>query len=464
MTNSATRLDQDWIRMVELRAGVGMTGGLDSQSSNRLHYMILTILDTIFSAIVAAPAVVGYWRGTWGLSDAYLYRDDPVFSSFVSVAIGFIGLFVFSITQHRLNDLLHPDKHRLSYYAGSRFYTAVFGFCCVNAWRGAWQALDLYTELIPSTVFATTAVSLLALAIMRAIRNVSAPPFSLSLDSCPGYFEVQTMFRVNLPLYLFLKENSNFLRFDLLPLDSNGFHGDPPYTKSKTIHELLAAKNTRGWSLYLLDCAFSVGVVGTLVVFVWRGVWILFDLYLLPEDREYSALGSLAIGYIIVVVTFSLQPLMRYVCARLEGLARLIAADAFLLLSFLGTVNVWRGIWNLLDLWLLPNNLVLSCWITSVGCFVFLLLLNCSNSILVRGVYIDAEEEEGKCVIFPCHYLRLFFKIEREKKEARRRNLLNASKDFASCTDGTGKDAENGALLQNSTSTTIIPGNPESLV
>ncbi|XP_014606771.1 PREDICTED: uncharacterized protein LOC106788212 [Polistes canadensis] len=420
MTNSATRLDQDWMRMVELRTGVGMTGGLDSPSSNhRLHYTILTIFDTIFSAIIAAPAVVGYWRGTWGLSDAYLCRDDPILSSFVSIAIGFTGLFFFSITQDRLNDLLHPDKHRLSYYAGSRIYTAVFGFCCVNAWRGAWQALDLYTELIPRTVSLTTAASLLALAIMRAIRNVSAPPFSLSLDSCPGYFQVQTMFRVN---------------------------------------------NTRGWSLYLLDCAFSVGVVGTLVVFVWRGVWILFDLYLLPENREYSALGSLAIGYVIVVVTFSLQPLMRYVCARLEGLARLITADAFLLLSFLGTVNVWRGIWNLLDLWLLPNNLVLSCWITSIGCFVFLLLLNCSNSILVRGVYIDAEEEEGKCVTFPCHYLRLFVKIEREKKEARRRNLLSASNNFASCTDGTGKDAENGALLQNSTSTTIIPGNPESLV
>ncbi|KAK2586637.1 hypothetical protein KPH14_011684 [Odynerus spinipes] len=406
--------------MVELRTGVGMTARLDSPSSSRLHYAILTILDTIFSAIVAAPAVVGYWRGTWGLSDAYLYPGDPVLSSLISVGIGFTGLFIFSVIQNILNDLLHPDKHRLSYYVGSRLYTAVFGFCCVNAWRGAWQALDLYTELIPSTVFATTAVSLLALAIMRAIRNVSAPPFSLGLDSCPGYFEVQTMFRVN---------------------------------------------NTRDWSLYLLDCAFSVCVVGTLVVFVWRGVWILFDIYLLPEDREHSALGSLAIGYIIVIITFSLQPLMRYVCARLEGLARLIAADICLLLSFLGTVNVWRGIWNLLDLWLLPNNLVLSCWITHVGCFVFLVLLNCSNSILVRGVYIDAEEEEGKCVIFPCHYLRLFFKIEREKKEAaRRRNLLTESKDFASCTDGTGKDAENGALLQNNTPTSIIPGNPESLV
>ena len=120
------------------------------------------------------------------------------------------------------------------------------------------------------------------------------------------------------------------------------------------------------------------------------------------------------IGYTIVAVTFCLQPLMRYTCARLEGLARLLAADAFLLLSFLGTVNVWRGIWSILDLWLLPDDTELSCWITHVGCFVFLVLLNCSNSILVRGVYIDAEEEEGRCVVFPCHYLRLFFKVRKK--------------------------------------------------
>lgn len=108
---------------------------------------------------------------------------------------------------------------------------------------------------------------------------------------------------------------------------------------------------------------------------------------------------------------------MRYICARLQGLVRLMVADAFLLLSFLGTVNVWRGIWNALDLWLLPDNLELSCWITHVGCFVFLVLLNCSNSILIRGVYIDAEEEEGQCVVFPCHYLRLFFKVCRHERQ-----------------------------------------------
>ncbi|XP_014472938.1 PREDICTED: uncharacterized protein LOC106743524 isoform X2 [Dinoponera quadriceps] len=420
MMSGATKFDPDWMRMVELRAGAMTSAGMSTtKSSNRLHYAILTILDTVFSALVAAPAVVGYWRGTWGLSDLYVYPDEPTFSSFTSVALGFAGLFAFSVLQHGLDDALHPDKHRLSYYLGSRLYTCVFGFCCVNAWRGAWKVLDMYTELTVGTVFATTAVSLLALGIMRAIRNISAPPFSLCLDSCPGYFEVQTMFRVN---------------------------------------------NTRDWSLYLLDCAFSVGVVGTLVVFVWRGVWILFDLYLFPENPGYSAVGSLAIGYSIVAVTFCLQPLMRYVCARLQGLVRLVVADAFLLLSFLGTVNVWRGIWIALDLWLLPDNPELSCWITHIGCFVFLVLLNCSNSILVRGVYIDAEEEEGKCVVFPCHYLRLFFKIEREKKEARRQKLLVASRDFDGHVDVNGKDSDNGTLLPNNTTVTIIPMSADSSV
>jgi hypothetical protein len=52
-----------------------------------------------------------------------------------------------------------------------------------------------------------------------------------------------------------------------------------------------------------------------------------------------------------------------------------------------------------------------SYWITHAGCLVLLVLINCSNSILVRGVYIDAEEEGGNCVVFPCYYLRLFFQV-----------------------------------------------------
>jgi hypothetical protein len=43
----------------------------------------------------------------------------------------------------------------------------------------------------------TTTASVIALAAMRTLRNISAPPFSITADYCDGYFQVPTMFRVS---------------------------------------------------------------------------------------------------------------------------------------------------------------------------------------------------------------------------------------------------------------------------
>lgn len=153
-----------------------------------------------------------------------------------------------------------------------------------------------------------------------------------------------------------------------------------------------------------------------------------------------------AIGYGLVIITFSMQSLMKWACDRLTGWKRLVVADIFLTFSFIGTVNVWRGIWQLLDIYFLPgtkcrkaegqrskfpiihsshpiiiiiiaDNKLLGDFISHAGSFLLLALLNCSNSVLVRGVYIDAEEPNGQCVIFPIFYIRLFFEKERSRKQ-----------------------------------------------
>ncbi|XP_020300417.1 uncharacterized protein LOC109864029 [Pseudomyrmex gracilis] len=329
---------------------------------------------------------------------------------------------IFTICKSRFYNIYMNEKwtelnsrKRLFYRTSRILYTYIFGVACIMHWQGGWGVIDNFLFIHMDNT-SLTCLLLTCLAVLRCIRNLMHVPFLICIDT-PRCFLFPTRYNTS----------------------------------------------TRDWSLYLLDCAFSVGVVGTLIVFVWRGAWSLIDMYLFPENIHYSAIGSLAIGYSIVTVTFSLQPLMRYACTRLQGLFRLIVADAFLLLSFLGTVNVWRGIWVALDLWLLPDNLELSCWITHIGCFVLLVLLNCGNTILVRGVYIDAEEEQGKCVVFPCHYLRLFFKIEREKKQARQQKLLVASQDFDGRTDINEKNGENGTLLPNNTAVTIISANADSL-
>lgn len=76
----------------------------------------------------------------------------------------------------------------------------------------------------------------------------------------------------------------------------------------------------------------------------------------------------------------------------------------------------------------------LSCWSTHTIFLILLILLKCSNSVLVRGVYIDAEEPDGKCVVFPCYYLRLYFQNERIKKHCLQLQSLRRKSDI-SCGD-----------------------------
>lgn len=57
-------------------------------------------------------------------------------------------------------------------------------------------------------------------------------------------------------------------------------------------YSILFLQSSREPILYVLDCLFSVVVVGSLVVFVWRGVWDLLDIYLFPQDLALSAWAS----------------------------------------------------------------------------------------------------------------------------------------------------------------------------
>lgn len=177
----------------------GSTAGLaDSlRGTSRAHYALLTFLDTFFSAMVVAPAIVGYWRSTWGLTAIYVYPNNPVKSAAISLLLGISGHLSFGFLQNVLTRNIHPDRHRLTFYAVSRMYTAFYAFTCVNTWRGAWELLDRYTDPDRNTVLAITLVSVVSLGVMRALRNVSATPFGIVIDAVIGYFEVPTMFKTS---------------------------------------------------------------------------------------------------------------------------------------------------------------------------------------------------------------------------------------------------------------------------
>ncbi|CAG4949364.1 unnamed protein product [Colias eurytheme] len=330
---------------------------------------VLECFDVIFTTSVAGPLIIIYWQVTWHLMDIYICPWNPFLSAVVTTAIGLTFGLILSIFQHYICQRVTPEIGRVKYFVITRLYTYIAGVVNIGACRGVWNILDL-TEKDPLTTVFTTASSIIALICLKALRNLEAAPFSVAIDDDEGYFDASTFYRTS----------------------------------------------SRETALYILDCVFSVTVVGSLVVFVWRGSWALLDIFLFPDDPSKSCWTSLIMGYSLVVITFSLQVPMRWAAAKLQGAGRLLLVDVYHLVSFVATVNVWRGVWGLLDIYFYPQSPKLSNWSSHVVSLALLILLNCSNSILVRGVYIDAEEPAGDCVIFPCHYLRLFFHKERSKK------------------------------------------------
>ena len=57
------------------------------------------------------------------------------------------------------------------------------------------------------------------------------------------------------------------------------------------------------------------------------------------------------------------------------------------------------------------ENSLRNCILLHFLSFFILVIFNASNTLLVRGVYIDAGENVEECVEFPCYYFRLRFQV-----------------------------------------------------
>lgn len=180
----------------------GSTAGIDNnlQGTSEAHFLFLSVLDSLLSSVLIAPAVIAYWRGTWQLFDLFLLPQSKGWSSLASLVIGVVGHMFFTITQGQMARSFHPEKHRTLYYVASRCYSYVYGAVCVNMWRGVWLALDVYSAKNPFIISGITLGAVIALIGMRCLRNISSTPFAVVLDMRQGYFEIPTLFKIDVSI------------------------------------------------------------------------------------------------------------------------------------------------------------------------------------------------------------------------------------------------------------------------
>lgn len=129
----------------------------------------------------------------------------------------------------------------------------------------------------------------------------------------------------------------------------------------------------------------SIAVIGTAVVFLWRGTWALMDLGLFPNSSLRSAWASLGISIVGMILGLLLHATLprsftlpsaggsHSPChvACLHTISRLC-----LLFWFVTTLFFWRGVWMLQDEYILRKDPFLSALLSVIVALCVLIPCN----------------------------------------------------------------------------------------
>ncbi|XP_060078891.1 uncharacterized protein LOC132558362 [Ylistrum balloti] len=327
------------------------------------RYMLVCLANALINLAIISPLVVCYWRGTWEIMDVFVYPADFVLTSWVSVAIGNAIIFLFSIFQGGITNI-NKLKNPFAHFVLSRLYVYLLGFGCVSQWRGIWFLQDHYTGKTWQSATGTAIIGVTTLCCFRCLSGIVASPLVL------------------------LRDNDRKNIFTL----TRRFSSDVvPGIK------------------FPMDVALTVIFINNLVVFFWRGIWTLLDLYLVPDSvivsGAYSFIISFSLAIPVLLSQHGVQRLSQYLHKRMFLLQILLEA-VFLVVA--GTLSVchWRGAWLLQNGFLFPENKVLSVWVSHIVGSAGLIILFSSRSYLTSGCFMDTIIHKMEGPIFDIRFLK----------------------------------------------------------
>ncbi|XP_070578012.1 uncharacterized protein [Ptychodera flava] len=341
--------------------------------SDSLRQVSLHGFELVITLGIITPCTLGYWRGVWNLLDLYLLPNDPNISGIISILIGLGLIFVFGLLQNSHKRWFPFGTVR--WHVFSRLYSFLLAFAVLNHWRGLWALLDFYTTTSLTSALSTLVIGIIFLLLLRGIKNIPPQPSVVYRDNEETVFDCSTRFNVN---------------------SSEG--------------------SAKVKMLFILDLIVSYFVIHSLVLCFWRGLWATLDSEFLPQDWEISTYASLAIGYGTFLLCYLLQCPARKTSRTLANISfplHVLFEDVYILIVSFAVVNVWRGLWNVCDLYILSDNFIISNVITAAVGTVVLYLLLAGRCLGAVGCFVDGDPSDGSGI----NFMHFFDKLNEPEKE-----------------------------------------------
>jgi len=346
----------------------------------RQNDWVRVLSDFLWSAVVVAPLVVLYWRGTWDLLEDLVFpiKEEKVedftdivtnstilsniqtttrapyikptaqrqLSGLICYLAGLIVRISLDFARFHIGEFLE-NSPKLLRAVGGWVYTAVYALAGVSFWRGVFYLMKLDIGVGTGQLLVVFIGSLLVLIISKVPKTLISTPLALAMDRHELTFRNSTFFRKT-------------------PTDN-------------------------WW--FLIDVIFTNLVIRQLVVFCWWSLWALENKFLkLNFMGEYVtdvAWDSLLLGYAGAMLSVALDQLL---ALQLTTTKLYITRSLNLfvtILAFLSSVNVWRGVWSMLNHYFFANidpdeNYIIS-HIAGLGILSVCLLANTiSNDSIVQ--------------------------------------------------------------------------------
>jgi len=345
------------------------------------HSLGLSVADFFWSGCVVAPLVVTYWRGTWDLLEDWVYPspandtiqvrqlrqteeteegDEDKTKSLISlygqltgITCYLLGLFIrtgLDLSKYHLKELVE-GRTRWVRATVSWVYVALYAIAGVSFWRGIWTLMTKDIGLGPAQLLVIMVMGLVLILSMRAGKSLLSTPLVIAVDRHENIWA-----------------NGNF--FKKTPTD-------------------------KWW--FVLDVLFTNLVMRHLIVFSWWSLWELENQFLTQKDigekDTYVAVDSLLMGYCAYIVTYGLDYLHQNTTTTKIYVNKTLYVFT-ILFGLFATVNIWRGLWSMLDHFFLPDidhdeNYLLS----HIVSLVLLTLAMVSTTISNDGIILDTETD-----------------------------------------------------------------------
>jgi len=315
-------------------------------------------LDLAFSALVAGPLTVLFWRGTFNSIFFLVFQDcETLFARWLPALILYIlGLLVkicLDLVRHTLGPTIQSSGALLSAFAQLLlvYVDSVFG---VVLWVGGFNILYALLGLYWWWLCLVFVIACSLLIALKAFHCTGGTPLLLATDD--KIVEPRNYFGTSLESHGVLK--------------------------------------------VVGDTVFTYAIVHTLVICTWWSFWELENRYIFyPCEitmKDIIAWDSVVLSYMLIILIVSINKSVR---DMVDETWKTTTRNTVAFLAFLSALNFWRGLWSLQDFYFFPDlNLTQNLALSHILGFLAMYLASISLSLTMGSTRDVSRPQFHDCM------------------------------------------------------------------